>query len=86
MDMSLSKLQEIVKDREPGMPQSMGSQRDRHDMTEQARNMYSLLGVQSLRICSLLQEQRTLLHIWGKDEEFYSESICLGVNFPVNAI
>ena len=27
MDMSLSKLQEIVKDKEAGMPQSMGLQR-----------------------------------------------------------
>ena len=55
-------------------------------MTEQVSNMYSHLGVQILRICSLLQEQRTLLHIWGKDKEFYSEGICLGVDFPVNAI
>ena len=31
IDMSLSKLQERVKDREPGMLQSMGSQRDRQD-------------------------------------------------------
>jgi len=31
MDMSLSKLQEIVKDREVCMLQSMGSQRVRHD-------------------------------------------------------
>ena len=31
MDMSLSKLWEIVKDREPGMLQSMGSQTVRHD-------------------------------------------------------
>ena len=54
-------------------------------MTEElSNNMYSCL---ALRICSLLQEQRTLLHIWGKDEEeFYSEGICLGVNFPVNTI
>ena len=36
MDMSLSKLWEIVKDREPGMLQSMESQRVRHDLaTEQ---------------------------------------------------
>ena len=36
MDMNLSKLQEIVKDREPGMLQSMGSQRSRCDLvTEQ---------------------------------------------------
>ena len=31
MDMILSKLWEIVKDREPGVLQSMGSQRIRHD-------------------------------------------------------
>ena len=31
MDMSLSKLQELVVDREPGLPQSMGSQRVGHD-------------------------------------------------------
>ena len=36
MDMSLSKLQKIIKDRKPGMLQSMGSQRDGHDWaTEQ---------------------------------------------------
>ena len=36
MDMSLSKLWGIVKDREPGMLQFMGSQRVRHDLvTEQ---------------------------------------------------
>jgi len=31
MDMSLTKLQEMVKDRKPGMLQSMGSHRFRHD-------------------------------------------------------
>ena len=36
MDMNLSKLWEIVEDREPGVLQSMGSQRVRHDLvTEQ---------------------------------------------------
>ena len=36
MDMSFSKLQEIVKDREPGVLQSMGSQRVGHNLvTEQ---------------------------------------------------
>ena len=30
-DMSLSKLQELVMDRKPGMLQSMGSQRVRHN-------------------------------------------------------
>ena len=32
---SLSKLQEIVKDRNPGVLQSIGSQRAGHDLTEQ---------------------------------------------------
>ena len=32
VDMSLSKLQQIVKDREPGMLQSMGTQRVRYDL------------------------------------------------------
>ena len=31
MDMSLSKLRELVMDREPGVLQYMGSQRVRHD-------------------------------------------------------
>ena len=31
MDMSLSKLWELVMDRKPGVLQSMGSQRVRHD-------------------------------------------------------
>ena len=36
VDMNLDKLQEMVRDREPGMLQSMGSQRVRHDwMIEQ---------------------------------------------------
>ena len=32
MDMSLRKLQKIVKDRKPGVLQSMGSQRAGHDL------------------------------------------------------
>ena len=32
-NMSLSKLQEIVKDKKPGTLQSMGSQRVGHDLT-----------------------------------------------------
>ena len=36
MDMNLSKVQEVVKDRKPGVLQSTGSQRVRHDLaTEQ---------------------------------------------------
>ena len=41
MDMSLSKLRELVMDRKPGMLQSMGSKRDRHDLaTEQLTEIY----------------------------------------------
>ena len=47
MDMSLSKLQEIVKDRKPGVPQSMGLQRVRHNSAteqQQAHNSKTALG------------------------------------------
>ena len=38
MDMTVSKLQDIVKDRKPGVLQFMGCQRIRHDLvTEQQR-------------------------------------------------
>ena len=46
MDMSLSKLKEIVKDRKPGVLQSMGSQRVGHDVANEqqqydiVRNIY----------------------------------------------
>ena len=46
MDMSLSKLKEIVKDRKPGVLQSMGSQRVGHDLANEqqqydiVRNIY----------------------------------------------
>ena len=40
-DTSLSELWEMVKDREPGVPQSMGSQRVRHDLVpEQQQQMH----------------------------------------------
>ena len=47
MDMSMSKLQEIVKDRKPGVPQSMGLQRVRHNSAteqQQAHNSKTVLG------------------------------------------
>ena len=48
MDMNLSKLQEIVKDREACVLQSMGSQRVRHDLaTEQQYILNSLRVVES---------------------------------------
>ena len=42
LDMNLHKLQEIVKDREPGVLQSMGSRRDGHDLvTEKQQKSYN---------------------------------------------
>ena len=38
MDMNLSKLQEIVEDREPAVLQSMGLPRVRHDLAEWDNN------------------------------------------------
>ena len=38
MDMSLGKLQELEMDREPGMLQSMGSQRIGHDLATEQHN------------------------------------------------
>ena len=53
MDMNLSKLQEMVKDREPGMLQSMGLQRVRHDwVTEQ--------------IISSTNSKRTVCLLWTR--------------------
>ena len=40
MDMSLSKLQELVMDRKPGMLQSMGQQRVRHDWATELNWQY----------------------------------------------
>ena len=40
MDMSLSKFQEIVMIREPGVLQSMGSQRVRHDLATELMCLY----------------------------------------------
>ena len=41
IDMSVSKLQEIVKDREPGMLQSMGSQTVRHDLATEHNTQHT---------------------------------------------
>ena len=44
MDMNLSKLQEIVEDREPAVLQSMGLPRVRHDLAEWDNNkMWKIL-------------------------------------------
>ena len=45
MDVSLSKLWEIVKDREPGMLQSMGSQRFRHNRATELKQTFLFLHV-----------------------------------------
>ena len=42
MDMTLSKLQEIVEDREAWRAESMGSQRGRHDLVIEQQQMCSL--------------------------------------------
>ena len=44
MDMNLSKLQEIVEDKDPGVPQSLGSQRVGHNLvTEQQQQQHRYL-------------------------------------------
>ena len=61
VDMNLDKLQEMVRDREPGMLQSMGSQRVRHDwMIEQQQE-----GVGGLAACSP----------WGCEESDMADSL-----------
>ena len=40
MDMNLGKLQEIVRDRRPGMLQSMGSRRVRHNWATEQQQKY----------------------------------------------
>ena len=40
MDMNLSKLQEIAKDRKPSVLQSMGSQRVRHNLVTKQQEHY----------------------------------------------
>ena len=42
MDMSLSKLQETVKDRKPGVLQSMGSHRVKHDLAPEQQQQGNL--------------------------------------------
>ena len=54
MDMSLSKLWERVKDRKPGVLQSMGLQRVQHDLgTEQQEEVFHFLGVENVFKSSL---------------------------------
>ena len=74
MDMSLSKLQELVMDREAGVLQSMGSQRVRHDwlnwteltiQTFVGKVMSSLLlNMLSRFVIAFLPRSKNLLILW----------------------
>ena len=50
MDMSLSKLREIVKDREVDVVQSMRSQRIRHDLATEQQHCINTLSIYILSI------------------------------------
>ena len=54
MDVSLSKLQEMVKDREAGVLQSMGSQRERHNLATKQHHLFILLQLLKDAFCSQL--------------------------------
>ena len=43
MDMNLNKLQEIVEDKDPGVPQSMGSQRAGHNLVTEQQQQHRYL-------------------------------------------
>ena len=69
MDMSLSKFQELVMDREAGVLQSMGSQRVGHDwVTELNRSRERIISVEKvlkyLKNYSLLKEQCAPFQNW----------------------
>ena len=71
MDMSLSKLRELVMDRKAGVLQSMGSQRVRHDWATEL-NYYFLLSDQVKNLVSSLKKEtgRFLrLNIWVMQTE-----------------
>ena len=61
MDMSLSKLWEIVKDRKPRVLQSMGSQRIRHGLATKQQPCAHWLGVPG-RQCIMCQRALKPLH------------------------
>ena len=66
MDMTLSKLWELVMDRKPGVLQSMWSQRVRHDWATEPN--WTLMA-QWLRICLQMQELWVRSLIWGDPQE-----------------
>ena len=68
MDMSLSKLQELVTDREPGVLQSMGLQRVRHNWTELNWTESHYIfppkkGAKCLELASVLSAQNTRFYL-----------------------
>ena len=60
MDMSLSKLQELMMDREPGMLQSMGSQRVGHDWATELN--WELLNQMVVLFLVFLRKLHTIFH------------------------
>ena len=53
MSMSLSRLQEMVKDRKPGMLQSMGSQSVGHDLVTEQQPTLKLCSLMKFSCCQL---------------------------------
>ena len=88
MDMSLSKLREIVKDREPGVPLFMEPQRVRHNLaTEQQHNNVNFHNYLRDRPGNHLQGSQPLSAptwsrawgTWGMDWRANSPKICTSV-------
>ena len=74
-DMNLSKFQEIVKNREPGMLQSMGSQKVRHDLeTEQQQHVGSF---QTTDWTDNLCTAKQILNHWTTDKVPCFVCVCL---------
>ena len=58
-DMSLSKLQEVEKDREAGVLQSMGSQSVRHDWATEKQQQNSQIRILDIVKMSILHNQKS---------------------------
>ena len=83
MDMSLSKLREIVKDREAYVLQSMGSQRIGHDLATEQKQLSLSLSVSQLNRIRWWADKTLLLH--SPYEELYptAEVPWEGSKFPL---
>ena len=57
MDMSLSKLQEIVKEGKPGVLQFMGSQRVGHDLVTEQQLQQQISQLKKKRTCKLKRKR-----------------------------